>query len=129
MPTYSKSNGSHSVNSKSTSSIDINTGNIYIDIGNIYEIIEYEDIHEDATIDDNLVINSSPRERRINSFEVTESSSIQSSKRRKGTESSTPNMNNIKRLVLPRDVKNQSVDNTFPIKKNAPHSKKSTCRR
>ena len=92
------SNSSKSINSNSISSIEIN-------ISKIYEVIEDENVNENRIIDDDLDINSPPREKRVNSLKVTESPSSESSKRRKGIESSTPKMDNIKRPILPLDEK------------------------
>ena len=49
-----KSNVSHSINSNSTSSIEINTGKIH-------EVVKDENINEDVIIDDYLVIKSPPQ--------------------------------------------------------------------
>ena len=53
-----KINSSKSINSNSISSIEINTSKIY-------EVIEDENINENTIIDDDLVINSPTREKKI----------------------------------------------------------------
>ena len=58
LSTYSKINSSKSMNSNSISSIEVNTRKIY-------EVIEDENINENSIIDDDLDINSLPREKRI----------------------------------------------------------------